>query len=396
MDRTHTDIASDAPKTLWNRNFVAILVFGFLTGTAGQMVGPLLSKYAISLGAPLALASSLVGLISGIAAFLRPFAGAAADRMNRKHLMVFSLLLYITAYAGYLLFPYIPAIVVCRILQGAGSSTLGIARVAFATEFTPKERMGEGVTLSSFGVVISQALGPGLGLAISDRWGFQACFIIALVSSTIGVLLIAALPYRHKPVEHPRRPSLSDMISPQIIPYGILGGMLSLITNMASSFVTLIGDERNIEGVSLFFTTYAVLAIILRPITGRLLDRYGLSVQIYPAFVFASLCMFLLGSAQSLAMILLAAVCKTLSQGIALPSIQGSIIKRLGREHAGVASATILLIQDLFNWTAPTIGGFIATAHGIPTMFYWFSGFVLLGIPLYILILQWEKKKQSR
>ena len=384
------------PKTLWNRHFITILIFGFLTGTAGQMVGPLLSKYSLSLGMPLALASSLVGLLSGISCFARPFAGAAVDRLNRKHMMMLSLALYIIAYIGYRFFPYVPAIVISRVIQGMGSSMLGISRMAFATEFIPKDRMGEGVTLSSFGVVISQALGPGIGLWVAENWGYHVCFTIALVSSSVGLLLISLMPYRHTLPETKRKITFSGLIDRRILPYGLLAGMLGMVTNMASSFVALLGDERNIPNVALFFTVYAVLAAILRPLTGRLLDRYGLSVQIYPAFVIVSLCFLCLGVAQSLPMILLAAVCKTLSQGVALPSIQGSVIKKLGREHAGVASATILIVQDAFCWLAPTVGGFIATELGYTKMFLIYAAFALLGIPVYWLLQRHEAKHPIR
>ena len=391
------DIAMrNEPKTLWNRHFITILIFGFLTGTAGQMVGPLLSKYTLSLGAPLALASSLVGLLSGISCFVRPFAGMAVDRLNRKHMMMLSLVFYIIAYTGYRFFPYIPAVVISRIIQGIGASLLGLSRVAFATEFIPRDRMGEGVTLSSFGVVISQALGPGIGLWVADHWGFHACFTIALTSASIGLLLIALMPYHHTLPEKKREFNLSGLINVRILPYGVLAGMLGMITNMASSFVALLGDERNIPNVALFFTVYAVLAIILRPLTGRMLDRYGLSVQIYPAFLFAALGFLFLGLAQSLTLILLAAICKTLSQGVALPSIQGSVIKKLGREHAGVASATILIVQDAFCWLAPTVGGFVATGLGYTSMFCIFAGFVLLGIPIYRIIERYEVKHPIR
>jgi len=269
--------ADTGPTTLWNRGFLMILVFGFMTGTAGQMVGPLLSKYTISLGASLALAGSLVGLINVVAAIIRPIGGAAADRLNRKHVMIFALVLYALAYTGFLLFPAIPAIVICRILQGAGASLLGIARIAFSTEFIPKDRMGEGITLNSFGIVISQALGPGIGLAISDRWGFQACFLIAVICNALGIIIISTLPYKPTKIAEKRRLQLRSLIEPKIIPYGILSGMLSILTSMATTFVPLIGDERGIPNVALFFTTYAILALILRPVTGRLLDRYGLA-----------------------------------------------------------------------------------------------------------------------
>jgi len=384
--------ADTGPTTLWNRGFLMILVFGFMTGTAGQMVGPLLSKYTISLGASLALAGSLVGLINVVAAIIRPIGGAAADRLNRKHVMIFALVLYALAYTGFLLFPAIPAIVICRILQGAGASLLGIARIAFSTEFIPKDRMGEGITLNSFGIVISQALGPGIGLAISDRWGFQACFLIAVICNALGIIIISTLPYKPTKIAEKRRLQLRSLIEPKIIPYGILSGMLSILTSMATTFVPLIGDERGIPNVALFFTTYAILALILRPVTGRLLDRYGLAVQLFPAYVFAALCFLFLGTAQTIVAILLAAACKTLSQGIALPSIQGYVIKKIGKEHAGVATATILTVQDLFGWAAPTAGGFIATAIGYKNMFFCYAAFVLLGIPFYLLVRAAEQK----
>jgi hypothetical protein len=74
----------EEPKTLWNPGFIMILSFGFLNGTANQMVNPQLSAYAVSLGANLTLAGTLVGMQSLIAMFLRPISGAVNDVLNRK------------------------------------------------------------------------------------------------------------------------------------------------------------------------------------------------------------------------------------------------------------------------------------------------------------------------
>lgn len=72
------------------------------------------------------------------------------------------------------------------------------------------------------------------------------------------------------------------------------------------------------------------------------------------------------------------------------------MIKKLGREHAGVASATILIVQDAFCWLAPTVGGFIATDLGYTKMFLIYAAFVLLGIPVYWLIQRHEAKHPIR
>ena len=154
------------------------------------------------------------------------------------------------------------------------------------------------------------------------------------------------------------------------------------------------GDERGIPGIALFFTMYAVIALFIRPMSGRILDKYGLPVLMYPSFIFAALTFGLIGAAQGITLIIIAGVCRALSTGVALPSIQGMSIKRLGSHRAGVSSATIYMGMDLMNTIGPAAGGVIATHMGYANMFYIFAGVVLLGMPLYVLLRRYEKRKE--
>lgn len=384
----------EEPKTLWNISFITVLVLGFITGSANQMVNPLLSKYAISLGASLSLAGTIVGLQSGMAMCLRPISGAASDILNRKYVMIGSIAASSLAFTGYLLFHNITAIVICRLLQGFSFAFMSVARTAFATEYMPKERLGEGVAFTSFGIVLSQAIGPNIGLWVSDKLGYNYCFLIALILSVGGAALLSLLPYHHKKGDfHWNKLKLSNLIAVEIIPYAFLGGLFTMTTHLANSFLVLVGEERNIANVGLFFTVYSVVALVLRPIAGKILDKFGLPVLLYPAFIFAALTMAFIGMAQSLTVIIIAGVFKALSQGVALPSIQGSAIKRLSKERAGVASATIHMGQDLLSTIAPAIGGVVASATSYGTMYFCFAGVILLGIPLYTFLRHQEKKR---
>ena len=384
----------EEPKTLWNLSFIVVLILGFITGSANQMVNPLLSKYATSLGASLSLAGALVGLQSGMAMCLRPLSGAASDMLNRKYVMIGSTVASSLAFAGYLLFHHITAIVICRLLQGFSFAFMSVARTAFATEYMPKDRLGEGVAFTSFGVVLSQAIGPNIGLWVSDRWGYDYCFLFALILSVGGGALMCLLPYQHQKGSFKKsRLKLSNLVAVEIIPYALLAGMFTMTTHLANSFLVLVGEERNIANVGLFFTVYSVTALVLRPLAGKVLDRFGLPILLYPAFLFAALTMVFIGVAQSLVLIIIAGVCKSLSQGVALPSIQGSAIKRLSKERAGVASATIHMGQDLLSTISPAIGGMVASATGYQSMYLIFAAVILLGIPLYTLLRYQEKKK---
>lgn len=384
----------DGPRTLWNIDFIMVLVFGFISGTANQMVSPLLSKYAVSLGASLALAGFIVGLQSGTAMFLRPVSGASSDLLNRKHIMIGSGAVTSLAYAGYLIFSSITSVIICRVLQGIAFAFMSVARTAYATEFIPKNRMGEGVAFTSFGVVLSQAVGPAVGLWISENWGYNACFAIALFCSILGATLLAIRPYKHRRgAFNWNRIKLSNLIAFEVVPYALISGLFAMIIQLGNSFLALIGDERGIANVGIFFTIYSVSALVLRPLSGRALDRFGLSVLIYPAFIFAALTMVLIGSASSLLFIIIAGFTKALSQGVALPSIQGSAIKRLGMERAGVASATIHLGTDLMMTLAPAFGGVLATKLGYRDMFYIYAVVVLFGMPAFAMITRRDKKR---
>ncbi len=382
------------PTTLWNVSFITILVIGFLTGSANQMINPQLSKYAMSLGASLSLAGTIVGLQSGMAMFLRPFSGAANDVINRKHVMIGSIMVACVAFTGYMLFNTVSAMIVCRLLQGFAFAFMSVARTAFATEYIPKDRMGEGVAFTSFGVVLSQAIGPGIGLWLSDKYGYNICFFVSLILSLAGAVVLALLPYKHVKREVKKnRFKFSNLLSVEVLPYAFLAGLFSISIQLANSFLALLADERGIAGVAIFFTIYSLISLVMRPIAGKILDRFGLPVLLYPSFVFASLTFVLLGAAQSLMLIVVAGVFRAMSLGVAIPSIQGMAIKRLGREKAGVASATIFIGQDLLSTLAPMAGGVLATSIGYGNMFYCFAGFVLIGIPLYMLLQRSEKKR---
>ena len=380
-------------KTLWNINFILVLILGFLSGTANQMVTPLLSRYAVSLGAPLALAGFIVGLMSGISMLLRPFSGAASDLLNRKRVMVVSGLITATAYAGYLLFSSITAVIICRILQGFSFSFMSVARTTYATEYMPRDRMGEGIAFTSFGLILSQAMGPNIGLWISENWGYRACFFVALLLSLTGSTLLMSRPYtKKKEAFSLSKVKLSNLIAVEVIPYALIAGSFFITLQLGNAFIVLVGAERGIANVGLFFTVFSVCTLILRPLSGRVLDKFGLPVLLYPAIIFASLTMVLIGRASGIVFILLAGLTKSLSHGVAIASIQGACIKKSGKERAGVAAATIHMGQDLLGALAPVIGGLLAANYGYANMYYIFAGVMLLVAPAYMFLRRFESK----
>ncbi|MBE6116810.1 MAG: MFS transporter, partial [Erysipelotrichaceae bacterium] len=75
--------------------FMMILVMSVISGAASYMVNPVLPAFLVSRGAPMEITGIISSLMSLVALFGRPFAGAASDRFNKKILMVISYVLSI-------------------------------------------------------------------------------------------------------------------------------------------------------------------------------------------------------------------------------------------------------------------------------------------------------------
>ena len=386
------------PTKLWNKWYIIILLLGMVNHASSQMITPIVSKYAISVGATVAVAATISGLMSLAAMFARPFAGLSSDRINKK------LIIAVTgATTGLCMYLYsvsrsVEMVTVVRLFHGISFSFSTVALLAFNTMFIPKDKMGEGIGWTVVTTTLATAMGPNIGLWLVEHMGYQACFIAAAIGTILPNLAFLIVPYRQESRQplRSKRFDINDFISLEILPFALLTGLFSCCNGIVNSFLALIGDERGIEGVGVFFTAYSVIMIATRPITGKLYDRKGIKFILYPCIALAAMSMLILGKATSAWAILFAGVLKALGQGTGAPSIQAHCLKQLGRDKAGVVSSTCYMGNDIGNALGPTIGGIIASRTGYETMFISVAVFlVLFGWPVLFFKTRYDEKKAA-
>lgn len=73
-----------------------------------------------------------------------------------------------------------------RVLHGALFGINGTANMALATEFIPDDHMGEGLGYYGLGQVLAQIVGPTIGIAIRDAFGYRALFFIIAASTLLA------------------------------------------------------------------------------------------------------------------------------------------------------------------------------------------------------------------
>ena len=381
--------SSSTPSTaLWTKEFCMLLFVNLFSGMAGQMTIPIVTKYAMHLGATLELASTIASLMSFAGLLLCPFAGAVADRVNRKWLFVIANVIYGVSILLHSVITGPTGLIIIRLLTGISFAFTSVTLIAYTSTFVPRERYGEGMGYIALATILAQAAGPGLGLSLLDSVGYGVTFILAGTFALLSVIVVLIIPYKelNKKTEKYRF-SFRDLIEPRLLVFTLLAALFSIANGLVSTFLALIADERSIGNIGLFFTVYSAFMIFIRPFSGKLLDKKGIYIILYPAFLLAAIGLVTVGYGQILPVMLLGSVLKAFGQGSGTPSIQAHCVKVMGREKAGVATSTCQIGQHIGNTLAPWLGGKFVSSIGYTSTFVGY-GAVLLVLGWIALIFQ--------
>ena len=381
---------------LWSWKFILLILMTFLNGTAGMMTVPLVAKYAKALGAELTMASTVAGLMSLVSLVVCPFAGALADKVSRKWILLVANLGYGICLCLHAVCTTIPLLIVMRLFTGVFFSVCSVTNVAFSASFIPKERTGEGLGYISLASIVAQAIGPGLGIAIADGSGYAATFLVAGLFPLACIAAIFPLKYEWKKPDPAsvRKLSLKNLYAPELTCFMLMAALFSAGNGMVSTYLAIIAEERAIANISLFFTVYSLFLIAIRPFTGKLQDKKGVFIILVPSFIFAALGMVFVGIGQGLGIMLAASVFKALGQGSGQPTIQAHSVKTLSRERSGVASSTVMIGQNVGNAVAPIVGSFFVGSFGYTGMFCGFGAF-MAAAGLLLIFLQYSLEKRA-
>lgn len=371
---------NNAAKTeaLWNRQYLLLSVANFFSWLSYNMIAPVLTGYTQSLGASVAACGIVGGLFAFTSCLSRPISGLMADRINRKWLMsAFTILMTLSLFL-YAVVPNIAVIMIFRGIHGIAFGISSTASLVLVSESVPESRMGEGISYYGVMSVASIAIGPGLGISLSETVGYQACMLISAVILAIASVATIIYPYKNQKVEAEcNRFTLNHIVEPKLLGLSAMNAVFTLMNGVVSAFLVVFAAERGIEGVSWHFTLNAIVLIFSRVVLAKRMNTWSLKQNLYPAFVCGIVALVMISRANALWILLVAAVIKAFASGMSQPAIQTEGFRMLPPERRGVASSTIYIGGDLGQAIGPMIGGAIAQSVGYRNM-YWICALPLV------------------
>lgn len=90
------------------------------------------------------------------------------------------------------------------------------------------------------------------------------------------------------------------------LPFTLVAGTFSFTNGIVASYLVLYADEIGVKGISIYFTVCAIVLFIIRPFSGKLMDKKGIAITVLPGLLLTASAMFMLGRSRTLLLILVA------------------------------------------------------------------------------------------
>jgi predicted MFS family arabinose efflux permease len=185
---------------------------------------------------------------------------------------------------------------------------------------------------------IAIAFGPLIGLALYKGPGPATLFVTCAVVMAAASVFLIPVGSSNQAKRAPARSQgagaavaaqtsragrvLNAIIVPEVAIPATVTLLLSAAYLATTTFVAVLGEERQVDDYTTFFVVYAVVVIAGRLITGRMSDKYGRAVILIPSLLLAVACMVTLAYADSAARFIAAALMLGLGFGTGQPMLQ--------------------------------------------------------------------------
>ena len=364
---------------LWTRSYVLNNTACFIINVSYYMLMVIMTDYAESrLGASLSMAGFATGAFVIGALLARLLIGGQIERIGLKR----------SAYIGVVVFLFglilnfftynIGWLSAVRIIQGLGFGIGSTTTGAIMAHMVPVARRGEGTSYYAMFVTLATAIGPYAGAALYDGTlkidliGSALLLLVCLVC--IRYISVPEIPARTT-AENSNESLLTKFIEPKAMPIAIITLLVSLGFAGILGFVSSYEKEIGLTGPGqYFFIVYALFTLISRPFTGRMFDKLGANVVMYPAFIIFGIGLALLSVTSTAWELLLVAACMGLGFGTFMSCAQAIAIMVSPKQRMAVATSTFFIFMDLGVGFGPSLMGSLVPRTG-------FNGlYLILGI----------------
>ncbi|MFE7915626.1 MFS transporter, partial [Bacillus mobilis] len=336
---------------------------------------------------------SQVGLMMGMftiaAVVIRPIIGGMLDQYGRRSFIIFGLIFFGITMYSYNLASTIVLLAVLRVIHGVTWAVSTTAVGTAITDIIPDSRRGEGMGWYGMAMTIAMAIGPMIGLSVVQHYSFHGLFLLATLLSFMAVLLsfMTKMPFTPQ-----KEKGKMQLFEKSVLSITIVVFFLSFAYGGITTFLPLFASSIDVNPGT-FFLVYAIALTIVRPISGKLLDKYGEVFIILPALCITIIAIVVLTLSNSLMGVIIAAVLYGVGFGSAQPALQAAMITMVDPSKRGVANASFFTAFDLGIGLGAILLGVVSQMFGYRILF---SGSAISALTALIIFVFFVKQRLGK
>jgi MFS family permease len=369
-------------ERLFTFNFILVCVASLAHYTSFQLLLATMPLYVLQMGGRETEVGIVMGTVAAAALAIRPASGWAAETWGRKKTMLLGPAAFAAASAAYVFAETIPLLLVFRVLHGFGIGSFNTGTPTLVGDQSPPSRRGEAMGYFGMSQNLSQALGPPIGLIVLEALGFPWLFGLSTGLALFSLVLCILIKDHYVPGP-PRRLAWNMFVCAKAMRPMILVVGMSFATGSIMAFVPLYGRSEGVANPGLFFTVYALVMLLSRPVSGRLSDRLGRVAVAVPGLAIISAGLGLLAySGQWWSLVLSAAVLGA-GVGAVMPTLMALMIDVVAPAERGGAMSTYGIGMDVGIGLGSVIQGAVVESFGFGAAFGMAAAVPLAAVAAY-------------
>jgi MFS family permease len=363
-------------------------LFAIFSSTISK--SPVLPLFASHLGADpsgvgfVAAVSTFAGIIASIPA------GMLSDRLGRRKMLIFSLIVFSTAPFMYLFVTTIWQLAIVRFYHGFATAIFVPVAMALVADLFHNERgekMGWFSTSTLMGRFMAPIAGGGIigAMVFDPGLGYKIVYLICGAAGVLALILILKLPDSNPPLKKggiggfSEKQNWKDTFSSF---KSVLSNKFILITAAAhaamlfaygtfETFLPLYAIKSGLSAyeVGLLLSAQVITIALTKPMMGKISDKYGRQPQIFLGALIGAVSIGSFAFFKSFIPLLALSILFGLSLSIVTSATSAFIADLSRRETHGSAMGLLGSIMDIGHTLGPLVSGVVALYFGFNKAF---------------------------
>lgn len=368
---------------------LALATFSSMLGVG--IIAPLLPIYAEELGATDIWVGIIFASFSISRSIFMPFVGRLSDRYGRKRFITIGILIYSLISLGYIWANDITHLTIVRLIHGAASAMIIPIAQAYIGEIAPEGE--EGKWMGSFNAAFFSGFGfgPLLGGLLTDHFGMDFAFYamggLNLIAFLIAAFLLPEIKQKKTAVN--TRPSFKEMGESRII-RGLFIYRLTFAMGREGAFFTFLpifatlslGLDSSLTGVLL--AVNILIMSILQLYGGKLADRFKKRTLVTIGGIINIAFMALIPLTHNFWQLLGLSALGGIGGAISMPAASALSVEEGRKFGMGSTITLIFMAMSIGMVIGPILGGVLAEATNIDSVFYFSAAVLVAGTGLFM------------